>query len=109
MSRRGLVETINHPLGFFVLGLLIVESFLGTVLIGSDLEPMHKYYGMWAGIGLFIILIIAVFILVWFKPKNLTFGEEGYLRDKGTFGTESNPLSEETINKDKKTGSGEVK
>ncbi len=62
MSRTGILETINHPLGFFVLGLLIIETFLGTVLIGSDLEPMHKYYGMWAGICLFIILIIAVFL-----------------------------------------------
>ena len=106
MNRTGILETSNHPLGFFVLGLLIVETFLGTVLVGSDLDITHKYYGMWAGIGLFIILIIAVFILVWFKPKNLTFGEEGYLRDKGTFGTESNPISEEKIDKDKKTSSG---
>ena len=59
-TRKGVIEAINHPLGFFVLALLIVETFLSTVLIGSDLDPIQKYYGMWAGIGLFLLLIIVI-------------------------------------------------
>lgn len=107
MGKIGIIETINHPLGFFALALLIVETFLATVLLGSNLNDDQKFLGMWAGLALFLILIIAVCVFVWFKPKNLTFGEESHLKDKGTFGTESNPIKEDLINKGAKASSGD--
>lgn len=82
-KRNSLVEAINAPLGFFVLALLIVESFLATVLIGANLPNEEKITGMWAGIGLFVLVIVAVFVLDWFKPSNLTFDKQAHLIDRG--------------------------
>ncbi len=88
-ARIKIVEAITAPLGFFVLALLIVECFLGTVLVGAGLEKGDKIIGMWMGVCLFILVTIAVFILVWFKPRNLTFDKAAHLIDEGKapFGT----------------------
>jgi len=97
MSERSvwvkIVEAITAPLGFFVLALLIVESFLATVLIGAGLEKPDQMIGVWLGVVLFCLVTGAVFILVWFKPANLTFDKEAHLIDRGKapFGTESQP------------------
>ena len=96
--RIGIIEAINHPLGFFVLALLIVEAFLGIVLIYSDLSTEHKYIGMWMGLILFIMLIILVFILVWVKPKNLIFGEKGHLTEQ-LYGTEKKAITKLELEK----------
>lgn len=82
-KRVGLIEAITAPLGFFVLALLIVESFLATVLIGANLPEAEKITGMWAGIGMFVLVIVAVFILDWFKPSNLTYDKQAHLIDRG--------------------------
>ncbi len=53
-SRSGwcrIIEAIDKPLGFYVLALLIVESFLTIVITIADLEPRVKEFGMWAGVG----------------------------------------------------------
>ena len=93
MSDTGskIIEAVTAPLGFFVLALLIVECFLATVLIGADFDKTDKILGMWLGVGLFILVTIAVFILVWFKPQSLTFDKSAHLIDKGKapFGTDS--------------------
>jgi 4-amino-4-deoxy-L-arabinose transferase-like glycosyltransferase len=99
-----MIQVVNTPLGFFVLALLIVESFLATVLIGGNLQPDDKLLGMWLGIGLFILVTSAVFTLVWYKPENLTFDKEAHLIDHGRiYGSESHcvtnleQLSEERV------------
>ena len=89
-----LIRTINAPLGFFALALLIVEGFLSTVLIFSDLELTDKFSGMLIGVGLFILVLSCVFLLVWFKPTNLTYGEHSHLESeklKNNWGTSENP------------------
>jgi len=93
-SKRGRVITaVNTPLGFFVLALLIVEAFLATVLIGANLDASRKITGMWLGIVLFILVTVAVFALVWFKPENLMFDKEALLIDRGkAYGTESHEV-----------------
>lgn len=101
-ERKAIIDTINHPLGFFVLALLIIEAFLAMVLIFSDLEPDKKYIGMWLGLVLFLIVVGIVAILVWCKPKNLTFGEESHLKaaygtDKGVNDEESPEIQRRTI------------
>lgn len=79
----GVARAIRAPLGFFVLALLIVEAFLGSVLVGSDLTPEKKFYAVWIGVGMFLLVIVIVSILVWFKPRNLMFDQYGHLVDSG--------------------------
>lgn len=75
-----LIHAITAPLGFFALSLLIVEGFLTIALVGSDLAPDNKFIGMIIGAGLFILVVVGVLALVWFKPENLTFGENSHLK-----------------------------
>ncbi len=93
-KRNQIIEAITAPLGFFVLALLIVESFLATVLIGTALENTDKLNGMYLGVGLFVFVTLVVSILVWFKPDNLTFDKEAHLRDRGRppFGSDSHSV-----------------
>lgn len=81
--RTRIIEAITAPLGFFVLALLIVETFLGTVLLGADLEKSQKMIGLWAGVGMFVLVVIIVALLVWHKPQNLTFDKTAHLINRG--------------------------
>lgn len=94
-----IIESITAPLGFFVLALLIVESFLATVLIGGNLSKEDQMTCVWLGVSLFILVTIAVFILVWFKPENLTFDKQSHLikQGKAAYGTDLTPV----VNRDK--------
>ena len=85
-----IIDAVTAPLGFFVLSLLIVEGFLGTVLLWADLENTDKVNGMYVGVGMFVLVSLLVSILVWFKPDNLTFDKEAHLRERGKppFGTD---------------------
>ena len=95
-KKSQLIEAITAPLGFFVLALLIVESFLATVLIGTAIENRDKLNGIYLGIGLFVFVTLIVTILVWFKPDNLTFDKEAHLRNKGKppFGSDSHTVTD---------------
>jgi hypothetical protein len=75
-----IIAAINAPLGFYVLSLLIVETFLGTVLLGpSGLGVPEKVILVYVGVGLFILVFTVVSLLVWFKASNLTFGAKEHL------------------------------
>lgn len=82
-GRSQLILAINSPLGFFVLALLIVESFLGIVLTFAKIDVELKGTFIWIGCGLFVLVTIIVSMLVWFKPENLTFDKNAHLLDKG--------------------------
>lgn len=84
------IEAITAPLGFFVLALLIVEVFLATVLVNAQLPDASKVTGMWMGVVLFILVTGAVFALVWYKPKHLTFDKEAHLVEGGKISFGSN-------------------
>ena len=71
--RTKLVRGITAPLGFYVLALLIVESFLAAVLIFAEIPTADGMTGVLAGAGMFALVIILVTLLVWKKPDNLTF------------------------------------
>jgi len=73
-----------------VLALLIVEAFLGTVLIGAQLQPEQKMICVWLGVGMFLIVVAGVWLLVWARPVNLTFDKFAHLVDRGKiiYGTE---------------------
>jgi hypothetical protein len=82
ISRRyQIIAVINNPLAFFALALLIVESFIATVLIYSDLKTEDKYIGMWVGIVLFFLVVTIVGFCVWFKPQHLVYNQYGHLMD----------------------------
>mgnify|MGYP003510951728 FL=1 len=75
-NRVDTLKSINAPLSFFALSLLIVEGFLTIALIFSDLSPQNKFWGMLIGAALFLLVVISVWFLVWFKPKNIIFGQD---------------------------------
>jgi len=81
--RKGLIENINTPLGFYVLALLIVEGFLCIVLTKGNLEAPLQATGMLAGIFLFLVVVVLVSIFVWFKPTHLIFSGLESLVDRG--------------------------
>lgn len=91
-GRQGIIESINTPLGFFVLALLIVESFLALVLYTSGLTEEHKFYGLLAGVALFLIVFGAVIIIVWCKPWSLVYDKEAQRQERAElFGTNEKP------------------
>ena len=67
------VAAVDKPLGFYVFALVIVEGFLSTVLVFSGLDQGTKTHGVWAIIGLFVLVVGIVTALVWFKPTALVF------------------------------------
>lgn len=89
-----LIQAADKPLGFYVLALLIVEGFLTTLLIFSDLSAGDKAKGMWAVIGLFVLVCATVSVTVWFRPTHLTFTGYEALVDRGriAYGTETAEL-----------------
>lgn len=96
-GRASLINVITTPLGFFALSLLIVEGFLGIVLIGSGLSPLQKFIGLCIGTGLFVLVVVVVTVLVWKKPENLTFGEKSYLEKQKIFGDSNNQLTKREL------------
>lgn len=100
-TTKGILQSINTPLGFYVLALLIVESFLGIVLIQGNLEAHVRAQGMWAGVGLYLFLVGMVSLFCWYKPNHLIFTELGILVEMGkaTYGTDVREVPPEEMPK----------
>ncbi len=96
-----IVEAADKPLGFYILALLIVESFLTIIITVADLDPSVKAYGMWAGIGLFVMIVATVTLCVWHKPTHLTYTGYDSLVEHGkaSYGTESKQITEDDLPK----------
>ena len=79
-EKSATIQSVNNPLGFFALALLTVEGFLGIVLIfARDPHPVDlSSWGMWIGAGLFLIVVVIVAILTWFKPDALGLSGKDY-------------------------------
>jgi len=87
-----IIEAVTAPLGFFVLALLIVESFLAIVTVGGGLGPQHQLFGLFTGVAMFVLVVGLVTILVWHKPENLTFDKQAHLvRSRAPYGSDSHP------------------
>jgi hypothetical protein len=67
-SRTGILSSVQTPLGFFVLVVLVVEAGL-IALAGQN--PGDKYY-LFSIVGLLVLLISVVSIIAYFKPWVLT-------------------------------------
>lgn len=99
VSRRRVIAAISAPLGFFVLALLIVETFLASVLIAANLEKENKMCGIWLGVSLFVVVVVGVWVLVWFKPDNLVFDKDAILANRGVvpYGTEKKQVANPSL------------
>lgn len=89
-NRKAIIKGVNTPLSFFVLALLIVESFLGLIILKSDISQESKLPLIYFGGILFLIETIFVFFLiVKNKVKDLTYDKEAHLKseDKKIGGT----------------------
>ena len=93
-------------MGFHVLALLIVESFLAAVLIFAEIPTSERMTGVWVGAGMFALVIILVTLLVWHKPDNLTFDKEAHLanRDKTPYGSDEESVQPEAMFSSTKAG-----
>jgi len=94
-----IIGAINAPLGFFVLSLLIVESFLASIVIAANLTNQEKITGMCYGVIMFVLVIVLVFLLDWFKPQNLTFDKNAHLIDRGKipYGSDSENVNPKNL------------
>lgn len=90
-----LIEAVTAPLGFFVLALLIVESFLSIALVGGSLDAANQLTVLWMGVGMFVLVILVVTTLVWKKPESLTFDKQAHLaRSWAAYGTDSKTVTD---------------
>ena len=78
--RSRILETITMPLGFFVLALLIVELFLGTLLIKGGVNPDDIMTCIYLGVAMFILVVLIVAVLVWNKPQHLSYDKDAHLK-----------------------------
>jgi hypothetical protein len=83
-ERSTIIKTITTPLGFFALSLLIAEGFLGIVLIFSkgNLSENFYFWGMVIGASLFVLVIVLVWILVWYRTDKIIFTGKEWLAVK---------------------------
>lgn len=93
--RSQVVQFVHTPLGFFVLALLIVETFLFGAGRAFGLSEGWKIGALGIGIGLFLVVFGTVVWLVVVHPRNLVFGEESHVRFAALrmFGTESQVIT----------------
>ena len=70
------VQAVHSPLGFFVLALLIVESFLFGTGTWFGLPEPWKITAIGIGVLLFLAVFGTVVWLVVKYPQNLVFSEE---------------------------------
>lgn len=79
-SRSRIVRTAHSPLGFFVLALLIVETFLLGSGTSFGLSETWKITAICVGVLLFLVVFGTVVWLVIAYPQNLVFGEESHVQ-----------------------------
>jgi hypothetical protein len=69
--RLGLLGAIDTPLKFYVLALLIVETFLGATLVGARLDAELQKTCIWLGVGMFVFVVgIVSFLMLVEIPLN---------------------------------------
>lgn len=78
--RSRAVQAVHSPLGFFVLALLIVETFLFGTGTWFGLPESWKITAIGVGVLLFLIVFGTVVWLVVAYPQNLVFSEESHVQ-----------------------------
>lgn len=97
-TRGKVVKSISAPLGFFVLALSIVETFLGAAFFRGNFEEQTQLIVVCIGAGMFVFVVSVVAFLVYRKPENLTFDKEAHLElSKAAFGTDSKTVDRSAL------------
>lgn len=93
--RSKVLQSINSPLGFFVLALLIVEAFLFGAGIWFHLPDWWKIAAIGVGVLLFLVVFFTVVWLVISYPQNLVFSEHSHVQFAAMkmFGTETKRIT----------------
>jgi cyanate permease len=78
-GRIDIIRSVNTPLGFYVLTLLIVEATVAIVLSWSKLSEEHVWDGFLCMLAIFAVVVIFVTILVFWLPRNLLYGKEEHV------------------------------
>jgi len=68
-DRARIIAAIDHPLGFYVLALLITEAFFSWAL--NEVNQTDRLTVIWIMVGVFVLVITIVTLLVVFLPGNL--------------------------------------
>jgi len=90
-SRRKIISYVKSPLGFYVLALLIVETFLLGSGIFFNFSQTMRITAMGIGVLLFVGVVATVTTLFVKFPQFLVFSEESHLEWESmhTFGDRS--------------------
>jgi hypothetical protein len=70
-SRAAIIATVQTPLGFFALVVLVVEALL-TVAVGITRDDVDPVYILAAMLGLIFLLVVLVTSLAFFRPEALS-------------------------------------
>lgn len=100
-DRKGIINAITSPLGFFALALLITEGFIGIIL-GMSKNSILNLLGISIGAFLFLFTVFLVWLLVWSRPANLTLEGKHHLeiarmKNSVQFNREPKNITEENI------------
>ena len=100
-TRKEVIEATKCPLGFYILSLLIVEAMITCILVFSGLEAKYKLICFLTGIGLFVLVLVIVTLMAWFKPHSLTYNGYAHLLDTGKipWGTDQEQIPYSEIQK----------
>jgi hypothetical protein len=79
-GRSSWIQSITSPLGFCVLALLIVETFLLGAGMAFGLDTKWKLAAIGVGVLLFLIVFEQVLWLIVHYPQNLTFTAQSHVQ-----------------------------
>lgn len=68
-SRTGIIRTVQTPLGFFVLVVLVVEAILGGIALAGN--PPDSTYALFGMTGVLIVLVAVVALMACYRPEAL--------------------------------------
>ena len=86
-----ILQSITAPVVLFGLVTLVIGGTTVAVVGFSDLSPGRILVVLGAGV-LFLVILLMVFLLTWFKPRNLIYSEAGYLEERAmAWGAENTP------------------
>lgn len=103
-----IIKAVTMPLGFYVLSLLIVETFLGVAYVKGNNNIYLQAVSLGIGTMLFLVVVAIVTFLVVKHPDNLTFKASDHLnREKLSYGSKDREkIKEEKAHQPVVTGTG---
>jgi hypothetical protein len=92
--QRKIISYVRSPLGFYVLALLIVETFLLGAGAAFNLSESLRIIAMVTGVILFVGVVATVTVLVIKYPTALVFSEQSHLEWESmqSYGDSSHPI-----------------